>query len=162
LRQFKNGDSGKVLSWELKEFQVVTLGEDMDLTLYLKNKINLLPFKLINTMQTLFQKITIKLILFFVFTTIITNHITAQTTTQSPEEFLNFKKGERFLRHHQVVSYYEYIARQYPNQVKMIPYGSTNEGRPLMVVVIASTENFTQLEEIRTNNLKSIGLMEGY
>jgi hypothetical protein len=85
----------------------------------------------------------------------------AQTTVQSPEEFLNFKKGERFLRHHQVVSYYEYIARQFPNQVKLIQYGSTNEGRPLMVAIVASPENFIQLEEIRTNNLKSIGLMAG-
>lgn len=112
-------------------------------------------------MQTFCRKLTIYLFSFFVFTTIIPNCSFAQTTIQSPEEFLNFKKGERFLRHHQVVSYYEYIARQYPNQVKMIPYGSTNEGRPLMVAVIASVENFPQLEEIRTNNLKSIGLMEG-
>ena len=99
-----------------------------------------------------------KNLLLFLFL-LLTTWLSAQTTTQSPEEFLNFKKGERFLRHHQVVSYYEYIARQYPNQVKMIQYGSTNEGRPLMVVVVASPENFTQLDEIRTNNLKSIGLM---
>lgn len=85
----------------------------------------------------------------------------AQTAVQTPEEFLNFKKGDRFLRHHQVVSYYEYIASKYPSQVKIVKYGSTNEGRPLMVAIIASPENFGQLEEIRTNNLKSIGLMEG-
>ncbi len=112
-------------------------------------------------MQTLFRKSFFYSYLFFVCILLQTNHLAAQTNIQSPEEFLNFKKGERFLRHHQVVSYYEYIARQYPNQVKMIPYGSTNEGRPLMVAVVASPENFTQLEEIRTNNLKSIGLMEG-
>jgi Zinc carboxypeptidase len=112
-------------------------------------------------MQTFYRKPTIYFLQFFVFILLITNNSSAQTTVQSPEEFLNFKKGERFLRHHQVVSYYEYIARQYPNQVKMIPYGSTNEGRPLMVAVVASSENFTQLDEIRTNNLKSIGLMEG-
>ena len=112
-------------------------------------------------MRTLFHKSFFYFSLFFVAILLQTNHLTAQTTIQSPEEFLNFKKGERFLRHHQVVSYYEYIARQYPNQVKIISYGSTNEGRPLMVAVIASPENFIQLEEIRTNNLKSIGLMEG-
>ena len=112
-------------------------------------------------MQALFQRV------FFCFSFLVailflqSTQLTAQTSAQSPEEFLNFKKGERFLRHHQIVSYYEYIARQYPSQVKMIPYGSTNEGRPLMVAVVASTENFLQLEEIRTNNLKSIGLMEG-
>jgi Zinc carboxypeptidase len=112
-------------------------------------------------MQTLFRKSLTYLTLFIAFLFSQMNQLTAQNTTQSPEEFLNFKKGERFLRHHQVVSYYEYIARQYPNQVKIIPYGSTNEGRPLMVAVVASLENFPQLEEIRTNNLKSIGLMEG-
>lgn len=124
-------------------------------------QINLLPFKPTNTMQTLYRKLTICLNTFLIFTTIFTNNLSAQTITQSPEEYLNFKKGERFLRHHQVISYYEYIASKYPNQVKIIPYGSTNEGRPLMVAVIASPENFMQLEEIRTNNLKSIGLMEG-
>ena len=112
-------------------------------------------------MKTLHQKATFFILIFFSFNLLFTYPLKAQTTVQSPEEFLNFKKGERFLRHHQVVSYYEYIARQFPTQVKMIPYGSTNEGRPLMVAVIASPENFSQLEEIRTNNLKSIGLMEG-
>ncbi len=82
-------------------------------------------------------------------------------TIQSPEEFLQFKKGQRFLRHHQVVSYYEYIAAQFPKQVKLIQYGSTNEGRPLLVAVVASAENFANLEEIRTNNLKAIGLLDG-
>ena len=72
----------------------------------------------------------------------------AQSTLKSPEDFLNFKKGERFLRHHQVVSYYEYVAQQNPNQVKLIQYGSTNEGRPLVIAIVASPENFSQLEEI--------------
>ena len=71
-------------------------------------------------MQTLFRKSFFYSYLFFVCILLQTNHLAAQTNIQSPEEFLNFKKGERFLRHHQVVSYYEYIARQYPNQVKMI------------------------------------------
>jgi Zinc carboxypeptidase len=110
-----------------------------------------------NIKQTINMK---KKLLLFVFL-LLTTWLSAQTATQSPEDFFNFKKGERFLRHHQVVSYYEYITRQYPNQVKMVKYGSTNEGRPLMVVIVASPENFTQLEEIRTNNLKSIGLLEG-
>lgn len=112
-------------------------------------------------MQTLYRKITLKIIVLFSLLLTIISQIEAQSITQSPEEFLNFKKGDRFLRHHQVVSYYEYIARQFPNQVKLIPYGSTNEGRPLMVAIVTSPENFSQLEEIRTNNLKSIGLMEG-
>jgi hypothetical protein len=86
---------------------------------------------------------------------------TSQAQLQSPEEYLKFKKGDRFLRHHQVVSYYEYVAAQNPSQVKLIQYGSTNEGRPLIAAVVASAENFAALEEIRTNNLKAIGLLDG-
>lgn len=96
----------------------------------------------------------------FLFFLLLCGGLQAQIT-QSPEEFLKFKKGERFLRHHQVVSYYEYVAAQNPSQVKLIQYGATNEGRPLLAAVVASPENFAALEEIRTNNLKAIGLLDG-
>lgn len=80
---------------------------------------------------------------------------------QSPQEFLGYELGTKFSRHHQIISYFEYVARQNPGQVKLIPYGKTNEGRPLMVAVIASEDNLARLEEIRTNNLKSAGLLDG-
>ena len=63
--------------------------------------------------------------------------------------------------HHRVLAYAEQVARQHPSRVKLIPYGTTYEGRQLMVVAMGSEANMARLEEIRTNNLKRIGLMDG-
>ena len=92
----------------------------------------------------------------------------AQTTSSvssssalSPPQFLGYKIGERFTPHHRVLAYAEQLARQVPNRIKLLPYGTTYEGRQLMVVAVGSEANMTRLEEIRTNNLKRIGLMDG-
>ncbi|GAB3957446.1 M14 family metallopeptidase [Spirosoma harenae] len=85
----------------------------------------------------------------------------SSTTPLTPDQFLGYKIGERFTPHYRVLAYAEQIARQFPTRVKLIPYGTTYEGRQLMVVAIASEANMTRLEEIRTNNLKRIGLMDG-
>lgn len=84
---------------------------------------------------------------------IVALHAHAQNKT--PEQFLGYPLGSKFSFHYQVIDYFKTIASQNPNQVKMIPYGSTYEGRPLMVVVVASAENFARLEDIRVNHLKS-------
>ncbi len=95
------------------------------------------------------------LLLFAAFSTF------AQSTVQNPDAFLGYRLGTQFTPHHQVVSYVQYLAGQFPRQVKLIPYGTSYENRPLMVAVVASEANFPKLEEIRTNNLKSIGLLDG-
>ncbi len=87
--------------------------------------------------------------------------VRAQSSLQSPAQFLGYPLGSRFTPHHRVVAYAEQVARQLPKQVKVIPYGQTYEGRPLVVVVIATEANLARLDEIRTNNLKRIGLLEG-
>lgn len=92
---------------------------------------------------------------------ILTTSFLSFSQTQSPKEFLGYELGSKFSRHHQVISYFEYVARQNPKQVKLIPYGQTNEGRPLMIAVIGSEEKMTQIEDIRQNNLKSIGVLAG-
>ena len=79
----------------------------------------------------------------------------------SPEQFLGYKIGDRFTPHYRVLAYAEQVARQVPNRIKLLPYGTTYEGRQLMVVAIGSEANMARLEEIRTNNLKRIGLAEG-
>ncbi|ADB38553.1 M14 metallopeptidase family protein [Spirosoma linguale] len=79
----------------------------------------------------------------------------------SPAKFLGYQIGERFTPHHRVLAYAEQVARQLPNRIKLIPYGTSYEGRQLMVVAIGSEANMSRLEEIRTNNLKRIGLMDG-
>ncbi|MFT4033431.1 MAG: M14 family zinc carboxypeptidase, partial [Siphonobacter sp.] len=80
----------------------------------------------------------------------------------SPKEFLGYEPGTvRCTPHYRVMDYFEYISRQFPKQVKLQTYGTTYENRPLVVAVVASEENFSHIEEIRTNHLKSIGLAEG-
>jgi hypothetical protein len=76
----------------------------------------------------------------------------------SPEQFLGYKVGTRFTRHHQIVNYFTAIAAAKSDMVKLIPYGKTNEGRDLMVAAIGTAENIKNLEQIRKHNL---GLVEG-
>jgi hypothetical protein len=79
---------------------------------------------------------------------------------QTPEQFLGYKPGDRFTPHHRMVDYFEYVASQNPN-IKLIQYGETNEKRPLIIAILSSPENMAKLEEIRTDNLKRAGMMEG-
>lgn len=76
---------------------------------------------------------------------------------QSPEKFLGYKLGEHFTPHYKIVEYFKYVAQASKN-VKLLQYGSTNEGRPLLAMFIASDENIGKLEDIRQNNLRLAGL----
>jgi hypothetical protein len=62
-----------------------------------------------------------------------------------------------FLHHHQVVAFYKQVAENYPERTKLIPYGFTPEGRPLMVIAISTEENIKNLESIRVAHLRKIG-----
>lgn len=73
---------------------------------------------------------------------------------KSPEEFLGYKLGTHYTPHFKIASYVYYVASQVPDMVKVEQYGSTNEGRPLLLAYIASKENFPNLENIRKNNLR--------
>ena len=84
----------------------------------------------------------------------------AQQTLQSPAEFLGYELGDRFTRHHRVVEYFKHVAAVMPN-AEVVEYGETYEHRPLIYLVITSDKNFKNLEEIRRNNLKRSGLLEG-
>jgi hypothetical protein len=85
----------------------------------------------------------------------------SQSGLQTPEAFLGYPLGSRITPHHRIVSYAEQAAGQAPAQCRLIRYGSTYEGRPLMILIVASEENMSRLEEIQTNNLKRTGLLEG-
>ncbi|NEV94087.1 zinc carboxypeptidase [Psychroflexus sp. YR1-1] len=86
------------------------------------------------------------------------NH--AQNAIQSPEEFLGYKIGTEFTRHHQVIDYFNHLAENSPN-LTYSAYGKTNERRTLSYAVISSEENLSNIEEIRINNLKQTGIIEG-
>jgi hypothetical protein len=98
------------------------------------------------------MKIRILAVLAFV----VTSSVFSQTI-QSPEEFLGYKLGERFTRHHRVVEYFTYVSNQLGNVV-MEKYGETNEHRPLFVSYISSQKNIDNLEQIRLKNLGQTGI----
>jgi hypothetical protein len=69
---------------------------------------------------------------------------------QSPEQFMGYKIGTRYTRHHRIVDYFRAVAQAKPEMVKMEKYGETNEGRELVIAFISSPENIQKLESIRT------------
>lgn len=79
---------------------------------------------------------------------------------QSPDEFLPHKLGAHFTPHHLLVDYYEHVADQSP-LVKLVPYGFSNQDRPMMVAIVTSEANHERLEDIRLNNLRIAGIEDG-
>ncbi len=86
---------------------------------------------------------------------------TARAQNPTPDQFLGYKLGSKFTYHHQILDYIRQLQKQNPDRVKLIQYGSTYEGRPLMTAFISSPENIANLETIRTNHLKSIKMLDG-
>src|SRR6476659_662803 len=80
---------------------------------------------------------------------------------QSPEQFFGYKIGSRYTPHWRIVDYFKSVAAAVPAMVKLQPYGQTNEGRPLMVAYVSTAENISNLETIRSNNLKSAATGNG-
>lgn len=80
-------------------------------------------------------------------------------TVPSPEAFLGYPLGAHFTPHHTIVGYFKAVAAAAPERMKLEQYGTTNEGRPLLLAFIASPENLRRLDEIRANNLRLAGVM---
>lgn len=99
-----------------------------------------------------------KFLLFTLFS--LAASLTCLAQIQSPEQFLGYKPGDRFTPHHRMIDYFEHVTANNPN-IKLIQYGETNEKRPLIVAILSSPENMAKLEQIRTDNLKRTGLIEG-
>ncbi|MBK8554379.1 MAG: hypothetical protein IPL65_00775 [Lewinellaceae bacterium] len=86
---------------------------------------------------------------------------TAQPALQSPNDFLPYKLGDKFTPHYLLTGYFEYLAAQCPQTMKLQRYGATNEDRPLQIAIFSSPENLARLEQIRLNNLRLAGLEPG-
>lgn len=86
--------------------------------------------------------------------------LTLQAQLQSPSEFLGYEIGTEFSRHADVVRYFEHVAAN-SNMVTYHNYGKTYERRPLTYAIISTPENMANIEKIRTDNLKSIGIEPG-
>jgi hypothetical protein len=72
---------------------------------------------------------------------------------QSPEQFLGYKIGTRYTAYNRIVDYFKAVAASSPSTIKLQQYGTTNEGRPLMVAFVSTAQNITNLEDIRLRNL---------
>lgn len=84
----------------------------------------------------------------------------AFSQVKSPAEFLGYELGDKFTRHHRVVDYYNHVAEN-TAEVELVQYGMTYEDRPLLLAFISSKENMVKLDQIREDNLKRAGVMEG-
>ena len=78
---------------------------------------------------------------------------------QSPNQFLGYQMGDRYTPHYKIVNYFQQAAAAMPKMMRLEQYGTTNEGRPLLLACVASEENFTKLESIRENNLRLTGML---
>ncbi|MBB4077862.1 hypothetical protein GGR28_000463 [Lewinella aquimaris] len=76
----------------------------------------------------------------------------------SPRQFLGYRLGERFTEYARSVNYFDYLAEQSP-RIKAERYGTTYEGRPLLLLTITSEDNMRNLEAIRQTQLR---LVNGY
>lgn len=94
--------------------------------------------------------------LLIIFISVFTFQLTAQKL-QTPDEFLGYKLGSRFTRHHKVVDYFKYIA-QNSDKVQFQKYGETNELRTLAVAYVSSASNIKNLETIRKQHLTNAGI----
>ncbi len=92
--------------------------------------------------------------LLLLLTTALTLSLSAQDI-KSPSEFLGYELGTQFTRHHEVVDYYQYLAKNAPDQVLLQEYGKTNERRPLLIATVSTPSNIRNIEAIRTEHLKS-------
>lgn len=71
----------------------------------------------------------------------------------TPEQFLGYAPGTQFTPYHRVLEYFRAVAAVTPN-MQLTQYGTTYEGRPLMLAVISSPENISKAEQIRQHNLE--------
>jgi hypothetical protein len=84
----------------------------------------------------------------------------AQQKLLTPKEFLGYELGDRFTRHHRVVDYFKHVGEVMPF-IDVHQYGETYEGRPLIYTVVASSDNYKNLDQIRIDNLKRAGVEQG-
>ena len=73
---------------------------------------------------------------------------------QSPEEFLGYEIGDQHTRHDLILAYIKYLS-SVSERANLINYGKSYEGRTLTLLSISNEENLKNLEEIKTEHLKS-------
>ncbi|HEY6066683.1 MAG TPA: M14 family zinc carboxypeptidase [Thermoanaerobaculia bacterium] len=70
----------------------------------------------------------------------------------TPDKVLGFKIGDRFATHAEVGAYVRAVAAAAPERVRVETYGSTPEGRELLLVTVTSPENHARIEELAASD----------
>ncbi|MDX1997692.1 MAG: M14 family zinc carboxypeptidase [Thermoanaerobaculia bacterium] len=70
-----------------------------------------------------------------------------------PSDFLGYPLGSRFTRYDRVLAYFERLAAASP-RVRLWQYGTSYEGRPLVLAAISTPDNLRDLEALRRQHLK--------
>lgn len=99
-----------------------------------------------------------KKILFVLLLLLSAYHSFAQSI-KSPDEFLGYSLGSKYTPHFKIVNYFKYAVSASPAQMKLDQYGETNEARPLLMAIVSSAANMSNIENIRKNNLRLAGVM---
>lgn len=87
-------------------------------------------------------------------------HAQPAETLESPAAFLGYELGEQFTPHHRVVDYVRHVATRSP-RITVRRYGTSVEGRPLLLATATTPDNHDRVEAIRRDNLRRAGLLEG-
>jgi hypothetical protein len=74
----------------------------------------------------------------------------AQNAIPTPDEFVGYKLGDRFTPYNRILDYFDELAKRSP-LITVQRFGSTYEGRPLVLATITSAKNRANLETIRQN-----------
>lgn len=96
----------------------------------------------------------------FLFSLFIISNLGFGQKLMSPDEFLGYPLGSNFTQHYKVVDYFNYVSKICPQKIKIQSYGTTNEGRPLLIAIVSSPDNIANLKEIQKNNLRLTGQLE--
>jgi Zinc carboxypeptidase len=100
-----------------------------------------------------------KKIFFVFFTFLISSYTSFSQSLKSPDDFLGYSLGSKYTPHYKIVNYFQQAAAAMPKMMKLEQYGTTNEGRPLLLAFVASEENFIKLAEVQKNNLRLTGML---
>ncbi len=74
------------------------------------------------------------------------------STIPSPEEFLGYGIGEHHTRHDLIVAYLTKLAET-SDRATLYQYGTSHEGRKLVILTLSTPENLSNLESIKKQHL---------
>ena len=76
----------------------------------------------------------------------------------TPEEFFGFRLGsdKKMARWDKMVEYYQLLAKEAPDRMRVINMGPTTMGNPFLCLIISSPANMAKLEQLREINQKIV------